>query len=78
VLAQIGAWGVKWLPVSEELSIRAKLLEKGGPLLWDQLMAELRAEHLGTLDHRAKRNTAAVRTLIQTRSLRSIRTMTNA
>jgi DNA-binding HxlR family transcriptional regulator len=65
VLAQIGAWGVKWLPVSEELSIRAKLFEKGGPLLWDQLMAELRAEHLGTLDHRAKRNTAAVRAKLQ-------------
>lgn len=65
VFAQIGAWGVKWLPVSKELSIRAKLLEEGGPPLWDQLMAELRAEHIGRLDDRAKRNTATVRARLQ-------------
>lgn len=46
VFAQIGAWGRKWLPVSEELSIRAELLEKGGPEMWDRFMEELRAEHL--------------------------------
>src|SRR5690606_19346297 len=28
VFAVIGAWGRKWLPVSEELSIRAQLLEE--------------------------------------------------
>lgn len=47
VFAQIGAWGRKWLPVSEELSIRAELLEKGGPDMWQRFMRELRAEHLG-------------------------------
>ncbi|PWK65734.1 helix-turn-helix domain-containing protein [Aminobacter sp. AP02] len=47
VFAQIGAWGRKWLPVSEELSIRAELLEKGGPEMWGRFMEELRAEHLG-------------------------------
>ncbi|HEX6956576.1 MAG TPA: helix-turn-helix domain-containing protein [Ferrovibrio sp.] len=47
VFAQLGAWGRKWLPVTENLSIRAELLEKGGPALWERFMKELRAEHLG-------------------------------
>ena len=47
VMAALGSWGRKWLPVSEELSIRAEVLEKGGPELWDRFMAELREEHLG-------------------------------
>jgi DNA-binding HxlR family transcriptional regulator len=47
VFAEIGAWGRKFLPVSEELSIRAECLEKGGPKLWKRFMAELREEHLG-------------------------------
>ncbi|MDJ1462407.1 helix-turn-helix domain-containing protein [Nitratireductor sp. GZWM139] len=47
VFAMIGAWGSKWLPVSEELSIRAKLLAEGGPSLWDAFMEELREMHLG-------------------------------
>lgn len=46
VFAQIGAWGRKHLPASEELSIRAEVLEMGGPPLWDQFMRELRQEHL--------------------------------
>src|SRR3954469_15473943 len=46
VFAQIGAWGRRFLPVSEELSIRAQLLEEGGPPLWDDFMDELRALHL--------------------------------
>jgi DNA-binding HxlR family transcriptional regulator len=48
IMAHLGAWGSKWLPVSEELSIRAKLLEEGGPEMWEEFMAELRVEHLGT------------------------------
>jgi hypothetical protein len=32
VFAQIGAWGRKHLPASEELSIRAEVLEAGGPV----------------------------------------------
>jgi DNA-binding HxlR family transcriptional regulator len=48
VFAMIGAWGRKWLPVTEALSIRARLLEEGGPEMWDAFMEELRADHLGT------------------------------
>jgi DNA-binding HxlR family transcriptional regulator len=47
VLAQIGAWGRRHLPVSEELSIRAELLEGGGPDMWAAFMDELRHIHLG-------------------------------
>jgi DNA-binding HxlR family transcriptional regulator len=47
VLATLGAWGTAWLPVSNELSARAKVLAEGGPELWEQFMDELRAEHLG-------------------------------
>ncbi len=31
VIAQLGAWGRRHLPASRELSIRAELLEEGGP-----------------------------------------------
>jgi DNA-binding HxlR family transcriptional regulator len=47
IMAHLGAWGSRWLPVSEELSIRAKLMEEGGPAMWEQFMSELREEHLG-------------------------------
>ena len=47
VLAQMSVWGRKYLPVSEELSIRAQLLEEGGPKLWDEFIDELREMHLG-------------------------------
>ncbi len=47
LFAHMGAWGRRNLPVSEELSIRAELLEEGGPALWEAFMAELRAIHLG-------------------------------
>ena len=47
VLAQMAGWGRKYLPVTEELGIRAQLLEEGGPKMWDKFMTELRAEHLG-------------------------------
>lgn len=47
IMAQLGAWGRRYLPVSEELSIRAELMENGGPELWDRFMDELRHEHLG-------------------------------
>lgn len=33
--------------MTEELCIRAQLLEEGGPALWEQFMAELREVHLG-------------------------------
>jgi DNA-binding HxlR family transcriptional regulator len=47
VLAQIGAWGRRHLPVSRDLSIRAEVLERGGPRMWNAFMAELREVHLG-------------------------------
>ncbi len=47
VFAALGAWGVQHLPVSAELSIRAQLLNDGGPDMWARFMAELRALHLG-------------------------------
>lgn len=47
VFAVMGAWGRRFLPVTEELSIRAELLEDGGPDMWEAFMAELRAIHLG-------------------------------
>jgi len=47
LFALMGAWGRKYLAVSEDLAIRAELLEKGGPPLWEDFMEELRALHLG-------------------------------
>ncbi|MCM4076487.1 winged helix-turn-helix transcriptional regulator [Paractinoplanes hotanensis] len=47
VLAHLGSWGRRHLPVSRELSIRAELLERGGQPLWDDFMDELRELHLG-------------------------------
>jgi len=47
ILAQIGIWGRKYLPASEELGRRAAHLEKGGPPLWDRIKSELRKAHLG-------------------------------
>ncbi|MGE0751314.1 MAG: winged helix-turn-helix transcriptional regulator [Variibacter sp.] len=47
ILAQIGGWGRKYLPVTEELGIRAQLLAEGGPKMWDAFMDELREIHLG-------------------------------
>ncbi len=46
MLAVIGAWGRRHLPVSEDLSIRAELLEEGGPALWEEFMADLRKTHI--------------------------------
>ena len=47
LLVQMGAWGRRHLPASPELSIRAQLLEEGGPPMWEAFMAELRSLHLG-------------------------------
>jgi DNA-binding HxlR family transcriptional regulator len=46
IFAEMGAWGSRFLPVSEELSIRARLLEEGGRPLWEEFMEELRVLHL--------------------------------
>ncbi len=47
LLAQMGAWGRRFTPATRELSIRAQLLEEGGPEMWAAFMAELRSLHLG-------------------------------
>jgi DNA-binding HxlR family transcriptional regulator len=47
LLVQMGAWGRRHTPASPELSIRARLLEEGGPPMWKAFMAELRSLHLG-------------------------------
>ena len=47
VFAHIGGWGRRHLPVSEDLSIRAEVLENGGPQMWADFMDELRTLHLG-------------------------------
>lgn len=47
LLAQMGAWGRRHTRATEELSIRAELLEEGGPAMWTDFMAELRSLHLG-------------------------------
>jgi DNA-binding HxlR family transcriptional regulator len=47
LLVQMGAWGRRHMPASPELSIRAQLLEEGGPPTWEAFMAELRSLHLG-------------------------------
>jgi hypothetical protein len=46
VFVALGAWGRRFLPATEALSIRAELLERGGSELLERFMAELRAEHL--------------------------------
>ena len=61
ILAQMASWGFKYLPVSEELGIRAQLLAEGGPKMWDELMDELREAHLGVEKRRrAKSNRRSV------------------
>ncbi len=47
LLAQMGAWGRRHRPTSEELAIRAQVLEEGGPPMWEAFMDELRHLHLG-------------------------------
>jgi len=47
VMVALGSWGRRHMPASRELSVRAELLEQGGPELWDRFMDELREQHLG-------------------------------
>ena len=61
VLAQMAAWGHRHLPVSEELGIRAELLAKGGPRMWEEFMAELREKHLGKPRRRGAAPSVATR-----------------
>ena len=54
ILAQMAGWGFKYLPVSEELGIRARLLSEGGPKMWAEFMDELRERHLGIKPRRKR------------------------
>jgi DNA-binding HxlR family transcriptional regulator len=47
LMAVMGSWGLRHTPASTELSVRAQVLEDGGPPLWDAFMDELRHIHLG-------------------------------
>ena len=47
VMAALGSWGRRYMPAGHELSVRAELLERGGPELWERFMDELREQHLG-------------------------------
>jgi DNA-binding HxlR family transcriptional regulator len=46
LLAQMGALGRRHTPATRELTVRARVLEEGGPKLWAALMDELRSIHL--------------------------------
>ena len=52
IFAHLGAWGRRWLPATPQYSIRAQLLEEGGPEMWSRFMDDLRCEHLGALKRR--------------------------
>ena len=65
VLAQMSAWGLEHLPVTEQLGIRAKLLDEGGPKLWAQFMDELRETHLGQRRRRRSKTGASVAERLQ-------------
>ena len=47
LIAHMGGWGLRHTSASKELSVRAQVLEEGGPLLWTEFMQELRHRHLG-------------------------------
>jgi DNA-binding HxlR family transcriptional regulator len=63
ILAQIGSWGGKYLPVTRELGIRAQLLADGGPRMWEAFMDELRERHLSK--PRKKRSGSSVTAQLQ-------------
>ena len=46
IVAQLGIWGRRYLPVTPETGARAKQLEKGGAALWMKIQADLRKQHL--------------------------------
>jgi len=46
LLADMGCWGLRHTLASKELSVRAKILEDGGPKLWSEFVEELRHLHL--------------------------------
>lgn len=65
ILAQMGAWGVRFLPVRKDLAIRAELLANGGPEMWAAFMDELREVHLGTRARTQKKDAPSVSQQLQ-------------
>jgi DNA-binding HxlR family transcriptional regulator len=61
ILAQMSGWGLRHLPVTEELGIRARLLMEGGPRMWADFMDELREIHRGVPRRKRKGPTVAER-----------------
>jgi len=46
IVAQLGIWGQKYMPVTPETGAQAKRLEKGGQALLKKIQADLRREHI--------------------------------
>src|SRR3954454_14186083 len=46
LVAQLGIWGRKYLPVTAETGAQAEQLEKGGAALLRKIQADLRKQHL--------------------------------
>ena len=46
IVAQLGIWGRKYLPVTAETGAQAEQLEKGGAALLRKIQADLRKQHL--------------------------------
>lgn len=46
IVAQLGIWGRKYLPVTAETGAQAERLEKGGAALLRKIQADLRKQHL--------------------------------
>jgi DNA-binding HxlR family transcriptional regulator len=83
VFAQLGAWGRRYTPATEELSIRAQLLEEGGPAMWNRFMSELAHAHLGRPSRRkgpsvAEQLQAAYEMLRARKSKRMARSITRS
>jgi DNA-binding HxlR family transcriptional regulator len=55
VLAQMSAWGMHYLAVTQKLAARANVLDEGGPELWQEFMDELRELHLGVAPVRKRK-----------------------
>ncbi len=47
LIVHLGAWGRRQIDGETELTIRARLLEEGGPGMWEDFQTDLRARHLG-------------------------------
>jgi DNA-binding HxlR family transcriptional regulator len=47
IMVALGSWGHRWLPASDELSVRITVLADGGEAICERFMDELREEQLG-------------------------------